>query len=568
MILPWFVFFVLSIAGLVTVGLVLHTEPQNHLPSLYAMAAGVVVCLLFNISTLGKAGIWMAYSLPFQLRKSSRPWIMRAILALATASAFYFVSHAPWMPMIWQGAVVPAVFTLALFVALWHVLGPLLRWGSSMPFGRSLVFVLSLPLLASVPITAVFLGQNIFDAYQASQPDFLVISPDELIPQPVPPVEVSETPSPTEAPTNPQALELKALAESTGSCSEGSRLIQRGLDPSNSEEVAFWAIKALRCAEMRSVVALPRLVSLMQSHRSQLIRAEAISAMPLYGNEGLKQVSYLLIRRLSAQEPQAVIEAAATVMARLTDEDQRGAAIRRLTSLLDNPETGEVASNMLSQKYRRPEVVTEYVVENLNESSERKWQAVSMVCALEPSGRAIATERVSDIVKLVKTGLEDDPAIKALGCLGTPGTEAIRLEVASPQRLDPVVAAQAFASLEPKGSPQYLETAAQCARHKNEKIRALCSESLGRIGGAALPEIMELLESRDQRLKATGKNALEHFVDLDAKDELMKIREENSGWLANQRKIQLARAIDTALVKLEKKEAERLNSAPADSKSE
>ncbi|MBX3041109.1 MAG: HEAT repeat domain-containing protein [Bdellovibrionaceae bacterium] len=558
LIIPWFVFFVLSIAGLVSVGIIFRMEPQFHEPSLIAMAVGIVICLFFNIATLSKAGIWIAYSLPLSLRNTSRPWIVRALLVISVAVLFYLVSHASWMPMIWQGAVVPAIFTFALFVALWHVLGPLLRWCSTLPFSRTILFVLSLPLFATVPVTALFLGETIFDAYQASQPNFLMA----VRPQPLPPTEIAAgaatTPNATssttaESPAEKRALSLKEVAEKGQPCPDESRNIQRALDPSVSEEIAYWAIRALSCAEMKSVVALPKLVKLMQSHPSNKVRTAAISAMPQYGNESVKQVTYLLYRRLSTDEPTEVIEAAASVFARLP-EDDRKSAITRLTSLLKDLRTSETAARLLTQKFKRPELVTEFVSENLNVASPAHDQAISMICLLPKEGKVAAEAHLSEIVAAVKTGDENDHAMKALDCMGATGLQAIRQEVVQPTRLDRTIAARALATMDTKNNIEVLGTVADCARDKNDTIRKWCGQSLGQIGAPALPEIIELLKSGDHSLKATGRNALEHFGDLSAKEALKKIRADNSGWLANQRKIQIARAIDTALMKLEQEE--------------
>jgi hypothetical protein len=51
-------------------------------------------------------------------------------------------------------------------------------------------------------------------------------------------------------------------------------------------------------------------------------------------------------------------------------------------------------------------------------------------------------------------------------------------------------------------------------------------------------------------LKASGNNALNFFDDPVAKSELARVRAENSGWMANQQKLQVAKAVDKALIKI------------------
>ncbi|HRO68621.1 MAG TPA: hypothetical protein PL182_13700, partial [Pseudobdellovibrionaceae bacterium] len=382
-------------------------------------------------------------------------------------------------------------------------------------------------------------------------------------PRPLPTTEVAApTPQTTtdkgssaaETPAEKRASSLQEIAESGKPCPDESRNIQKALDPSVSEDIAYWGVRALACADMKAVIALPKLVKLMQSHPSHKVRAAAISAMPLYGTENVKKVTYLLYRRIGVDEPLEVIEAAASVFARLP-EDDRKSAVTRLTGLLKDLRTSETAARLLSQKFKRPELVTEFVAENLNNESPAHDQAISMICLLPKEGRAAAESHLPEIVAAVKTGDENDHAMKALDCMDTAGLQAIRQEVVQPTRLDRAIAARALATMGAKNNPEVLSTVADCSRDRNEAIRKWCSQSLGQIGASALPEIIELLKSGDSKLKATGRNALEHFDDLSAKDELKKIRANNSGWLANQRKIQIARAIDTALVKLEQDEA-------------
>ena len=113
------------------------------------------------------------------------------------------------------------------------------------------------------------------------------------------------------------------------------------------------------------------------------------------------------------------------------------------------------------------------------------------------------------------------------------------------------MAARALSEMSVKESPGVLETASHCASDKNDQVRQYCSQSLGKMGASALPKILDLLKSNDTNLKDAGKIALGSMNDPLAKPELEKIRADNSGWMANQRKLQIAKAVDTALIKID-----------------
>jgi HEAT repeat protein len=102
-----------------------------------------------------------------------------------------------------------------------------------------------------------------------------------------------------------------------------------------------------------------------------------------------------------------------------------------------------------------------------------------------------------------------------------------------------------------KQFPDAIEVADACSRDPNPTVRKWCSQSLGRIGAPALPKILELLESGNKSLKDAGQNALAHFGDPTAKDELQQIMQDNTGWMANNKKLQIARAVGIALLKID-----------------
>jgi hypothetical protein len=278
--------------------------------------------------------------------------------------------------------------------------------------------------------------------------------------------------------------------------------------------------------------------------------------MPKFGIENVKRIGYLLVKRIGEKENSEVIEAAATVLTRL-GEDEKKWAHRRLKALLDSPKASGIAAKVLVEKLKNDELVSEYVSEHLPENGDGRARAISMVCALPEASRKVAEPYIDSIVATIKTGAENDPAIVALGCLGTPGFEAIRHEVTNPQRLERPIAARALAEMDTKDNAQgALETAKDCAKDKDVVVRRWCSQALGELGAPALPQILDLLRSSSNDLKDAGQNALNFFSDPVAKKELFRVRAENSGWMANQKKLQIAKAVDTALIKIVAEEAQ------------
>jgi HEAT repeat protein len=167
-------------------------------------------------------------------------------------------------------------------------------------------------------------------------------------------------------------------------------------------------------------------------------------------------------------------------------------------------------------------------------------------------------------VATIKSGDQNDPGIRALDCLGKPGFQAIRQEVSQPKQLDRAVAARALAEFNVREEiPAALETASICVRDENEQVRKYCSQTLGKIGAAALPKILELLDSGDSNSKESGRIALLSFEDPAGRTALEDVLRSNSGWMANSRKLSIAKAVGTALAKIEtdKIEADKVDAA-------
>ncbi|MFS4460225.1 HEAT repeat domain-containing protein [Bdellovibrio sp. HCB2-146] len=549
LVLPWFLLFCAIIASMIVEGTVLHLDPVYHDYYVYVLAVGVFMCLFSNLQTLTKAGIWLAHSLPSKLRHNPWGWFARALVAALIAYGFYEVGKMSWAPLIWQGAVIPVAFTICLFVVVWSLMGPLLSFCSRVAFSRLSAFVLSWPIFILVPITAVFLGRTIVTAYNESRPDFAltrgavttVEAPEEV------------TAAPTEAVTitakNKVAVELQEAVATGQACNDKNKLILANLTTNGDSDVVYWAVRAVKCSDMKAVVGLPKLADIMLKHKDPTVRAAAIDAMPKFGTENVKRIGYLLVKRLSESEDLQVSEAAAGVLLKLGDEE-RAWVSKRLTSLLDNPKTSALASKILAQKLKREDLVSEFVAKNLAQEGTNRRRAISMVCSLSEQGRKIAEPHIDAIVSSIKTGDTSDPAVKALECLGHPGLEALRKEIATPTKLQKDIAARAFAQASWKEEQAVLETASTCVRDSEKEVRHWCSEALGKAGAPAVPGILELLMSHDPELKSAATHALSLLKDPEAKQELLKVRAANSGWMARQKDLEVARAIDKALANM------------------
>lgn len=551
LILPWAVYFVAALTAVIVAGVQFQIKAQEHPLFPFIMAAPALICLLMNIRTLQIAGIWITHGLPSTLRFSYRKWLGQAVLAVLIAAVFYGIGQMSWIPLLWHAFVVPAVFAICLFVMIRSLIGPILKWSSNVAFGRTLVFLQSLPVFFLVPVTVTFLGENIVKAYFASRPDYVLSEPG-----PTPAVtETAKSESQADSnaipPVSEKAVEFQKLALSGQSCHENNKDIQGGMDPKGSADEVFWAVKAVKCTELKSVVALPKLVEVMTKHKDPLVRAAAIQAMPKFGTENVKRIAYLLVKRISETEKGPVIEAAAKVLERL-GEDEKKWALGRLKNLMDSSsDLSSNAAKVISHDLKREDIVAEFVAANLPGEPSARRKAVGMVCYISKANQAAIEPQIENIVATLTTGTKEDPGVKALDCLGPAGLQAIRREVIQPKHLKKVVAATALADMDLRGKPDALVTIEACSLDDDEQVRKLCSQSLGKIGAPALPKILELLNSSDHSLSDTGRHALNYFDDPGAREELQKVRADNSGWMANNRKLQIAEAIDRALVRLQ-----------------
>ncbi len=565
LVLPWVLLFLTAVAVMVVAGATPNLPQRASEYGQYFLFVGIVFCLYSNFSTLSRAGIWLAHSLPSSLRRSPWGWLFRATIALLVAFGFYMVGQFSWVPLVWQAVVIPIAFAIALFVIVWSLMGLVLTWSSQIAFSRFSAFMLGLPVFALVPITAIFLGNMIVTAYVASRPETSQVLIQAAVTKKEQQKETSQV-STSENPVTEVAASVVPIKDDAKlfyklvtagkSCAENSKEIQKALTVYDSEDVVFWAVQAVKCSDMKSVVALPKLAKIMVEHPSAKVRSAAILAMPKFGTENVRRVGYLLVKRISEKEQVEVIEAAAQVLTRL-GEDEKKWAHNRLKSLLDSPKASGIAAKVLVENLKSDELVTEYVSTNLSTQGEARGRAVKMICALPESQRQVAEPYIDSIVAAIRTGAEDDAAIIALGCMGQVGFDAIRREVTSPKKLQRPVAARALAEIDIKDNTEgALEIAKDCSKDADDTVRKWCSQALGELGSAALPQILDLLKSSKSELKDAGQNALNYFNDPKAKQELFRVRAENSGWMANQKKLEIAKAVDSALVKIVTEEAQ------------
>ena len=559
-LIPWFLFFLVSVTLLVLVPLKLPARFQDPKLHLAILIVGGFLCLVANSTTLNKAGIWIADSLSYSVRNSSWSAIGRALRAALIAGVFYGIGQVSWIPLYWQGFVIPFVFTLAIFVIVKNLVGLTLKTAGNLTFIRFFIFMVSLPLLVGVAVTAQFLSQNIVSSYVASQPDFTPKSLEVEFDPEKPNLSKNLAQSPRQSASaedkrvpagiSKRAKEFQALAEHNLPCVDQDKEIQGALDPKTNEDVAYWAIKAIKCTDMKAVVVLPRLVDIMIKHKSPRVRAAAIMMMSKYGHDNVKQISYLLVKRLNEKEPKEVLEAAATVLSKL-GEEERGLVTRRLKLLLDSHDASVAGAEILIGQMNRPDLVADYVSSHLNQVTEGRERAIAMVCLLPQEERAKATPYISEITAAIKQGLTNDPAMEALACVGPAGLQAVRQEVQHPKKLPRTLAAQALAEMDLKNDAETLKTVDDCLKDENQEVRKWCSYSMGKIGRLAIPQILDLLKSKDAQQLEAGHLALESLTDPDAKEDLRRVRAENSGWMANRKNLQVASAVSTALVRIE-----------------
>ncbi len=629
LVFPWLTFFALSL--FTQIGLSLYFAEFLPLVQEYlwiALLVGTLVCCYFNFQALGDAGIWISDLLPQSVRWESHFWFLRAGVTALLLVAFYYVSQLSFMPLLWPGLVFPVLFSIGLFVIVWNLVGPILRWSAKFSWSRSTGVLMNLPVLILVPITSVYIGKIVTDAYHSSHanlamkpivkaPDLalhkvqgkIIAADDETVRifgeilegdgqkhsyeikmralapdsrklltrsprgkeltlkaplESIQDLNIASEPgvlaeeslrqrlSSTKA--TERAAALREIYEYTSNCSDYDKDIQKQLSAKGQKDVVYWAIKALQCSNVKSFVALPRLVDIMAQHSDVEVRALAITTLRRYGEENLRNLAYLLVKRLSEKEPLEVLKATAQIMAALGGDNSKF-AVTRLKSLLNSETASLNAAKILVDNFKMHETVTTFIQEQLSSEqapSAATASAVAMICALPKNRRGFAKDYMKPILASVKTMTKDDKGISALRCLGKDGFMAVKEEFEKPEILDRARAIEALTVLESTQYPEMLTLASNCAQDDNEEIRKACSQILGSLGAPALPKILELLESKDPQHRKSGEFALNFFEDKSAESTLRKVVIANSGWMATNKKLKMAHALGNALSKIEK----------------
>ncbi len=576
MVFPWFVLFCSIVAGIV-----LPVVKYSRLPvvpkqlDLVVLGIGAFLCVLLNFRSLSGVGLWMSESLPESLRYGgSMRWFFRGFKAAAIAAIIWFIGQLPWIPLIWQAAVIPTVFMVSLFTIVFSFIGPILKWSSNLAWRRAFGIFFSLPVLLPVPLTAVFLGQNVVKAYRESHAEVII------------PVKVqSETPADgatVARKANPakdsdenddveidekalhqkirsgrseaRADVLRKIHSSKETCVAFSKDVLASLEPTASRSILLWALRDVECADLKSAFTLPRLVQIMTENHDPDIRAAAIMAMKKFGAANIRLVAYLLVKRINEKEPGEVVNAAATLMAQLGGEDAHRAG-KRLEGLLDTPGASQGAAQALTQIYHREGAVKDYIAQHLPGSDAGQKRAIDMICFLPEEKRDVAQPYISKILSTIEKGDGAEPGVKAIGCLGRDGYDAVRAELKTPQVLKRPVAARVFSQMNLRSEPDAVAVADDCVHDEDVQVRKYCSQTLGQLGAPALPKILDLLESNTARLREAGQDALNVFNDPKAKSDLKRVLVSNSGWMANNRKLQLAQKVGLALAKIEEQES-------------
>ena len=238
-------------------------------------------------------------------------------------------------------------------------------------------------------------------------------------------------------------------------------------------------------------------------------------------------------------------------------EDEKKIVHQRLVVLLDHNREGAAAAQVLIEDLKQANLVSEYMIEKISAGAEARVRGIRMVCLLPQEMRKLAEPYVDQIVSALVTGDGSDPARMALECLGRAGFQALRQEVIEPKKTSRPLAARALAEMKLQGlKVETLEVAETCVGDENPQVRRWCGQSLGKVGAPALPKILALLRSENPVSKEAGRQALHFFSDREGRYDLEQVRNANSGWLANQNKLALARAVNAALMKLEESEAQ------------
>jgi hypothetical protein len=569
---PWIILFTVVITSIIVAGSKYHIDLEQNKYALYFFILGIVYCMYLNFKSITKAGIWISHSIPKYLKMNSWQWLARVAIAFLVALIFYKFGQISWVPLYWQGFVLPMVLSLVLIVIITNILSPILIWCANFPLTRFTALIGSSAVLILLPLGGVFMGEMILQAYEASLPRPFVlenktvsIDPNVIDAKAVKTVLIENKDKNNklnlnkknnkkadknsfseeeilqvnlQEPKSDLAKKLKALALRKGPCIEESGAVLSALHERNSDEVVFWAARAVECANLRPVIALTKLVDIMLKHNNPKVKAAAIMAMATFKTETVQNLGYLLVKQISEKQPPVVIEAASYVFSRLGITEYNW-TMRRLKGLLTHAKLHRDIADIIVRVMNREDLILDYIVTNLNESKGRnptKMVAVEMVCSLPKKSLTQLEPQVSKILSLIDSGDNHDPAKMALDCLGAPGIKAIRDEIKNPKILNRLLAARVFSQMDIKNSKEALETVSSCINDRDIEMRKICSTSLGKVG----------VED-----KKFGEHALSSLEDPAAKEDLLVIRAKNSGWSTTQKRLSLVRSIDSTLLRID-----------------
>jgi len=572
LLLPWMSLFFLVMIAIVGMGSVEHLDVLTHPFFNPILGIAILVCIYLNFETVSKAGIWIAHGIPKIRRTISWRWLQETILASFFIYIVFRIGEYSWIPIYWQGFAIPILSFFGMLFLLRGLVSPILSWCSRRTFTRLAAMTLITPLLVVIPTSAIYLGRIVLSAYQVSRPEPIPIvalerSSNHKIDAPLLNSGVDKKDNPEsniENPYSEKAKKLQELAQAKHPCHEESASILSALSVKNSEEVAYWAIKALSCSDIKRIVSLTKLIDLMSQHHSENVRALAIRTIGRFPSDEVQKLGYLLIKRMTSKESPIVIEAATSVLSRQGPEEYL-MTIHRMKDLLENPLLHQDIARIIMKTLKRDDILVDYVRDNLGATTDANLRAMGMICTLPNKDRIALETKIPQILKSLQTGDNQDPAKQALECLGNAGFIALENEIKKPQFINRELAARTLSAMDLHQSKTALETFQGCLDSKSTEASKWCSQGLGKIGAPALPRIVDLLKSKDEKLKNFGEQALQNFDDPNAKEDLLKIRAENSGWTATQRNLKFAKVIDTALIRISNRK--NANDSEIDTKS-
>ena len=509
--------------------------------------------LVHFVKLLNSAGIWMAHSLPSQIKYNKWPWIRTALTALTIALIAILASHLEWMPLIWSGIILPIIYSICLYFFLWGTIAPILSKTSSLQFSRTIAFFLLAPVLALIPLTGLVVSHSLVSSYFQSYPGKFNYSVDALTDLP------EEKPVTAEPPKDPAYTQpdykiadavkgIRQAVLANQSCEDQKKEVQKLLENSTPEDQLYWAIKGVKCSDISSVVAIPKLVNIMNENPHPIIRSSAIIAIGKLNPVTVKNIAYLIIKKLSSTENMDVIQSAAMVLKKLGGNDESFAA-SRLVKII-TPENAEKIGHLLMTYFDGSSKVANYVQENIFSTNQKtKHGAIDLICSLKAEDRPTGESAYKAIITDLSSKNRITKTTTAITCLGEPAYKLILSEIENPQIITRNTALEVFHMLPGQFQTTSFDTLKTCVEDMNALTRKLCARGIGQVGSKALPTILDLIKSDDPEKRETGQIALSFVKDESIMEQLKNLRDENSGWFANAQNLRTAESIQIAIAR-------------------